>query len=629
MTPSKSQKGSRRVFAPLTQIGILSAILGVAMGCTSFVSTKVETATPVPGEISPVRMFSSERLYTDARPPQCKYLLDAYCTYLYSPEAQGNLEVKGAKSSIKILQGDTHNEFSQVFFHYSEAKLRNQQALPADFRRVLERHAYFEKLRQFLDRRPRARMSVAQRLASESADYELGFIWSMALNETVMLRMVQKFPGFHRIPDKIVPIEFELERKRARRNLMSDIAQAVWRNDKNWQKVEVGFRRLKASFLKLIPQLDIPAEIASDWMKRITEIQLALPGSFPAIANDECSRTTANAYYYTYLNVITVCAGDFNSEDILQTLAHEMAHALGGDRTRYLFQSRSEVGQKLAALRAQVCEPKTFSCPAWQQYKEQFEESLESLDGYEPELRQFQRCLQRRPTTKELTISESKRFTKTIVADRISELASGDRFLRIMKPEIPMANGKKQRNPNYLNPCSYSLWSRGEEPIDDELTTLLYFTAEYRCSGATGTERMREAIEKSKEMTTQLMERVLQTEGEFSPRDRLEREGFSSPPYERFADVVGSYALAELLKQIPEKWDRQNVFLASSSWQCVKPSLASHFPEESEIENEYVFEEHTAGDQRRKELFSTPIRETIGCEKDFDFNECRIPFKGN
>ena len=143
-------------------------------------------------------MFSSERLYTTAQAPQCKYLLDAYCNYLYSPEAQGNLEVKQAQTSIKILQGDTPNEFSQVFFHYSQAKLRNIASLPADFRKVLERHSYFEKLRAFLERRPRSKMSLTQRLTSESADYELGSIWLSAVNETVISRMVVKYPGSHK-----------------------------------------------------------------------------------------------------------------------------------------------------------------------------------------------------------------------------------------------------------------------------------------------------------------------------------------------------------------------------------------------------------------------------------------------
>lgn len=601
-------------------------LLLIVVGCTGVRPSPVVSEN-APYESSPVRMFSSERFYTPQSAPQCKYLLDEYCNFLYSPEAQGNLEVKLAQTPIRILQGDTHNEFSQVFYHYSQAKLRNQRRLPTDLRQVLNRHAYFEKLRSFLDRRPRTKMTLSQRLSSEASDYELASLWSMAMNETVLLRLSSKVSGYHRIPDKIVPIEFELERKRLRRNLNSEVARAIWWKDPNWEKVEIGFERLKASFLRMIPQLDIATETQNDWLKRINEIRLELPGATPAIANEECSKTTANAYYYTYLNVITVCAGDFNSEDILQTIAHEMAHALGLDRTRYLIQRGSTFGQNLARLRGQVCEPKSFSCSQWKEYKTSFAESIASLDGYEPELPEFQQCLKRRPTARDLEEKDISRFARNFTADRISELASRDRFLRIMKPEIPMSNGKKQKNTNYLNPCSYSLWSQGEEPIDDELTTLLYFTAEYRCSEEAGPQRMKTAIEAAKAMTAQVLEKTIEMEGEFSSRDRLETEGFSSPPYERFADVVGSYALAELLKQFPEKVHRQNVFLASSSWQCTRPSLASHFPEESEIENEYVFEEHTAGDQRRKEIFSRPIRETIGCEKDFEFAECEIPFK--
>ena len=85
--------------------------------------------------------------------------------------------------------------------------------------------------------------------------------------------------------------------------------------------------------------------------------------------------------------------------------------------------------------------------------------------------------------------------------------------------------------------------------------------------------------------------------------------------------------MAEFLSELPNKWDRQNKFLASSSWQCIEPSLASHFPEESAIEKEYIFDAHTEGDQRRKELFTTPIREAISCEKDFEFKECELSFK--
>ncbi|MFW1406218.1 hypothetical protein ACEV85_23505, partial [Vibrio parahaemolyticus] len=62
-----------------------------------------------------------------------------------------------------------------------------------------------------------------------------------------------------------------------------------------------------------------------------------------------------NAYYYRYLNVITVCAGDFNSEDIVLTLAHEMAHALDISRSFYLQKVNSELGVAQKEIRDQVC----------------------------------------------------------------------------------------------------------------------------------------------------------------------------------------------------------------------------------------------------------------------------------
>ncbi len=594
---------------------ILSHILG---GCVS---------TEAPKTPEPLRTFSSETLYSPAERPQCKSMLDSYCNVLYSPDTQGNLEVKRTQDSIKVLQGETRNQFSQVFFRYSQAKLLRQKNLPHDFYSVLKRGFYFDKLKVFLERTPRTTMTLDQRLASEQLDFELGYIWSTAFNETILSRMNQKFPGFHKLPETMIPVELQLERRRQRRGLVSDISKAIWRGDRNWANVENSFVRLQDSYLRMIARLDIAPETRKEWAKRIMEVQLVLPGAFPAISNEECSSTTVNAYYYTYLNVLTICAGDFNSEDIIQTLAHEMGHALGVDRSQYLFESTSKFGKELSSLRTNVCSPKTFSCPAWTAYKDNFAESLKSLDGFKADLPEFQRCLKRRETFKEFATEDAARFARNITADRISDLASSDRFLRITKPELPTPNGKSQRNPNYMNPCSYYMWSLGEEPIDDELTTMMYFSAEYNCSTQEGPARMKNAIEVAKAMTTQVLQRTLVIEGEYSARSLLETEGFSSPPFERFADVIGSYAMAELLKEYPNSNDRQNHFLASSSWQCLAPSLASHFPEESSIEKEYIFDPHLEGDQRRKELFSGPLREAIGCRKDFEFKECTLPFK--
>lgn len=584
-------------------------------------------APDAPKSRAVLRSFTSEKQNKLFETPQCKSMLDNYCNLLYSPEALGNLEVKNKQNSIKILQGETHNQFSQVFYRYSQAKIQNQKSLPKDFTQVLLRNTYFIKLKNFLERPPRTLMSEVQRLHSEELDFELNYLWTSAFNETVISRMNIKYPGYYKLPDNLVPIELQLERRRQRRRLISDISQALWRHDRNWKKVEKGFTNLQQSYLKMIARLDIPDEIRQGWAVKIKEIKLVMPGAVQAISNEECSSTTANAYYYPYLNLLTVCAGDFNSEDIMQTLAHEMGHALGIDRAQYLFAFNSEFGKKLSNFRQQVCKPKSFTCQAWTEFKEQFSPSLQSLNGFNPELPKFQRCLKRRETNKSLDDDNVTRYARNFTSDRISQLASTDRFLRVTKSELPTPNGKTQQNPNYLNPCSYYLWSQGEEPIDDEITTMIFFTAEYRCSDKPKSMRMKEAIDMAKTMTQQVIEKTIRIEGEYSARSVLETEGYSSPPFERFADVLGSYALAQLLSEVPTATERQNRFLASSSWQCLEPSLASHYPEESSVENEYIFDPHTEGDQRRKELFSAPIREVIACKKDFEFKECSLPFK--
>lgn len=598
-------------------------VISVLTACTS------APPPPPPAPEPPLKMFSTDKFYRGQAMPQCKAMLDTYCNFLNSPGVMGNLEVKHATSSTKVLQGDTANQFSQVYYRYSLAKLKNRVYLPKDFVRVLDRHAYFAKLKAFLDRPPRPEMNLSQRLMSEQSDFELGFIWQAAFNETVVLRMDRKFAEYHKLADNMVPVELQLERRRVRRELVSEISRALWRNSEEWKKVEAEFTRLQQSYLRVIERLDVAEDVRLDWSKRIQEIKLVLPGAYPEISNEECSTTTVNAYYYTHLNVVTICAGDFNSEDISQTLAHEMAHALGIDRTQYLFEIGSTFGRELTSFRKKICEPKTFTCEDWKAYKAGFRKSLESLNGFKPQLPEFQSCLKRRPSVKDLSNADVERFARTLISDRISDLASSDRFLRITKPTMPMRNGKTQKNPNYMNPCSYYLWSQGEEPLDDELTTLMFFTAEYKCGDPSGTptDRMRAAIETAKQMSESVLRQSLRVEGEFSARSLLETEGFASPPYERFADVVGSYALAERLMLSPDLWDRQNRFLAASSWQCLEPSLASQFPEESSIEKEYIFDAHTEGDQRRKELFSAPIRQAIGCQKDFEFRECTLPFR--
>ena len=157
--------------------------------------------------------------------------------------------------------------------------------------------------------------------------------------------------------------------------------------------------------------------------------------------------------------------------------------------------------------------------------------------------------------------------------------------------------------------------------------TLIFFAVEYKCSSETEQARPKKAIDLSQRLTTAVVKGTLKAEGEYSDRSELISEGFTSPPFERFADVVGTYSVAEYLHKFSTRWERRTKNLASSSWLCQEPSLESKYPEESKIVQQFSLDSHSQREYRKMEIFSTPIREALSCEKDFSFNECELPFK--
>ncbi len=599
-------------FVTFVTVPALMILMG---GCAS--------TPPVPPQVSEFQSFrvqSGDQL-------GCLSLNDQYCKSLYDPTSQGNLEVIRPKGNIRILQGETRNDFSQVFYQYSKAKIRRREALPRTLRGILDDRGYFVKLSSLLNRSPRTQMSVFERIQFDRMSSEVSQIWSTALDETVLRRMVAKFPGYQRIRNREMPPEYEIEASKERRKLLNQVSLALWREDKNWSEVEATFKSLQQSYYNVINKLDIDEATRNDFLQRIRDVKLVLPGSIPEISDYECSSTTMNAYYYRYLNVITVCAGDFNSEDILQTLSHEMAHALDISRSIYLFKMKSELAKHQKRFRKNMCTEKKVDCAEWALFKSKIPEYLNYFDKFKPELKSFNQCLKRRQTTKSAGSSDYQRIAKSSTVSSFSSLAGADYFLRITKDKLPLKNGKMVKNPYYLNPCAYYLWTKEEEPPEDEINSLVYFTAEYSCSDAPASERFRKALEISKSYSEMVITKTLAAAGEFSAHDRLMNEGFSSSPSERFADVMGSYAMADYLSQTSSLEDRRGKYLASISWLCTEPSLKTQFPEESSIENDFNEEIHTDGLFRIQEILSTPIRTSLQCQKDFQFKECSLPFK--
>ncbi len=470
-------------------------------------------------------------------------------------------------------------------------------------------------------------MSLIDRMDSNELEADVDYIWGVAIKDTLLTRISTQFPEFPKTSDDLQSPEMIHFERQERRILLSEIARATWHNHPNWKKVVLSFESLRHHFLKVIEELPISERLKKNWHDRISSVSLVLPGSMPEITDQDCTSTTMNAYYYPNLNVITVCAGDFNSEDILLTLSHEMSHALDVDRSLTLFFKNSAVSLGLKKINEALCKlpKKVFSCEDWNHFKDHLDENLEPLSHFQPNLPKTLRCLKRESSTHPLDQSAIERFAKQAVKDRIRSLADEEAFLRLTQPKLPLRNGKKAHNPSYLDPCHYLQTHWDQESLDGELAFLTAFTAEYSCSKEGSTpERLKQAIVKSQDIFYDILESMIQSEGEFSSRRALVEENYASSPSERFADLLGSYVMAESLKEHQSLWDKRMSFLASNSWQCSGPSLSTAFPKETLIMRQYLQDSHTDGDERKKELLSSPIRDALSCQKDFDWNECRF-----
>ena len=574
---------------------------------------EIRTITPPP---LPLKTHSGEG---------CLNLLNQYCDSLYAPGAEGNLVIhKRAGTPIYILQGKTANGLNQVFSELAKSKIRNRAYFPFDFRSVLNAHHYFQKVEDLLERKPFANMTLTDRLESTELEADVDHLWNLSLKDTLLMRTANKFPEFPKLADDSIPPEITHFERQERKILLSEVSHAIWKDHPNWTKVSTAFELLRTNFMTTISNLPIPKKVKETWNERLLTLKLVLPGSLPEIADQACTSTTINAYYYSHLNVITVCAGDFNSEDILLTLAHEISHALDIDRSLYLFLQNSQFSQGLARVGKPLCEsPKKFSCEEWQDFKDSVDSTLPDLAEFKPELPKVNECLKREHQTRPLDSNSIARFANLAIKDRVRSLADEEAFIRITESKLPLRNGKKTSNPSHLNPCHYLHANWDTEALESDLTFLTAFTAEYQCSKEKDSlTRLKQSIVFTQNMFTKVLKNIITSEGQFSDRRVMVDENFSSSPVERFADLLGSYVVAETMKSVPSLWDRRMTYFASNSWQCAGPSLSTVFPKETLLLRQYLQDSHTDGDERKKELLSAPIRETLSCDRDFEWNEC-------
>lgn len=558
--------------------------------------------------------------------PACLSMVQDFCQTLFSPENQGSLKFEIGESKYHIRLGETENDFREADYEFMKAQLLAWGKLPAEFRENLNESGYKEKLEKHLKRMARTKMTLKDRIANMRSEEEIDSIWNQAFRETVLTRMEKQVPGYAKIKEDFMPLEIRYESERQRRVLLAKVARAIWANHPNWKEVEQTFERVRNVFKLVVnDQKHLAKELKADWIARLDSIKLMIPGADPEVDMANCFRDEANAYYYREENYITVCAGDFNSEEIEQTIAHEMSHALDLGRSRYLYQISSPVGAALQDLKDMSCDHSKFSCEKWQAAKTAFPSHLDHLQAFRPQAKEFNQCLMEKEVKDSIPADYLDRVARESVEGILSDLAKRNVFLRIISPELPLPNGTTQRNPIHMNPCGYYLWDSKVQPLDDDVSLLLFFTAEYRCSeNKDRAERFKSAIESAKALQTSFSRSTIAMEGQFSGRWRLDRDGYASAPTERFADNLGQMVFARILKEEPDVRKRRARYLANNAWLCRKPSLQQLFTAEAKIQRSYYVEPHSETNQRQKELLSEDIRETLACKKDFDGGQCRL-----
>ncbi len=597
---------------------------GILFGAV-IVSCSHTPMNPTYAELPAASEASELRFINEPNPP-CLGMAQSFCKSLYAPGNWGRLRIPLPTETYEIRRGQTNNDFSQVYYEYAQSQLRHRERLPAEFRATLIQRAYFQKLRAYLSRKPRREMSMEDRVEMLRLSGEIETIWSGALHETVLKRMEKRFAGYSRTPEDFMPIELANESKRERRRLIAEISKAIWLNHPNWQRVQRRFEQVRAAYRKVIKEhTNLSEEIKTDWLQRLSSVRLMVPGGDPEAEMYDCSRTEENAYYYTKKNYITVCAGDFNAEDMAQTLSHEMAHAFDVDRSITIHEADSELGKQIEELRRRSCGPIRYSCADWDRFKEEMPRRIEALGGFEPQLKDFNHCLRPQKIDQEMDTDYFVRVAREDAQDSVSSLAQRQVFLRMISPKLPLPDGTQRPNPAYMNPCGYFLWENPSLPLDDELSLLLFFTAEYRCTNDLAPEqRFQKAIETATKLQANVVEARIRMEGINSSRWRLNADQYASSPAERFADSLGGLAMAQLLKDEPMVEKRRATFLANTAWLCAKPSLRHTLPREAAILRQFYAEPHSEMFLRQQEIFSPEIREALQCQLDFEPKECRL-----
>ena len=553
---------------------------------------------------------------TSAQKPGCFKMVEDFCGRLYSPTHLGNLG--------NVHLGRTKNDIDEAEYAYDEAKIKFQDRLPKDFLSELKKHGYFTLLKRWLHRKPPEHMSAQDAVADSDLYDQITAVWNQAQDHVVFVRTIQQFPEYAQQRVGNVPPALGNSQAKIASDLTEQISRAIWEEHPNWKKAVNLVSKIKKAFAETIQGMsDMEDATKKRWIEKIYKIKLLLPNQDRLHGNvlESCESTMVNAFYYNTLNEAVICAGLFNGEDPLHVIAHEFSHALDVGSSIYDSQAHSELGKAVLDLKRKSCNKPPLNCKDWEHWKEAYRSKIETIGNEKAPMMKTLSCLQDKSFRKIDSSLIHEQATNNANAE-VDGVATAHQFQLLTDKEVLLGNGKRAPNPSYLNPCGLNAPNENMGLYSDTLYD--FFVHEFRCQPSRSDgEKMTNAITVAKNMETVLIDALIPAGGRYATNPWMEEQGFAQNTQEKFADLMGMKVAAKVLRERPSLDTRRNDFLAGIAFLCDKPDqLAKQNFEKAIAEKKFSSESHSLRPERIKQLLIKPIRDELGCEKDFSSEEC-------
>jgi hypothetical protein len=469
-------------------------------------------------------------------------------------------------------------------------------------------------------------MSPDERVARLNLSNELGDAWDGAYDETALRRLEEKHPGFMKRRWKELEPSWEIDHERAKRMLSVEISRAVWEHSPEWKRATAILEDLKIRLGKLIDANPrIKAGVKPFLKKNLERAKLVPPHGSANVSGTLCKNNHQNAFYVPFSHEVTLCEGPLTSFDPTSTLAHELTHAIGAEGLVAAQLENSEFSEKLLSFGHSFCSKTPVDCKAWKQFRKDFDDITGQLYVFQPWHEDLFDCLQK-SNLKSAGYFQQLRAAESLAEDSMSWMAQYDYFLKLSQPRTQLIDGSIHPNPVYLNPCATGYWEYiGDMNVEASGPALVAFSGNYACSDEDEPKkRLKDALETTKSMLTQLLVSEIRMEKSFSSRWLLHRWEYTDNVDERLSDVVSSELMGQLLKEVADPRLRLSKFVSNFPHICSKSGVEALYPELAQVQSELHYDPHSFGQQRRNEYLRSSIREALQCRKDFDLKECEF-----